>query len=146
MPCCGRSVLDRQNLLFLGGNDLVNLLHPLVGDLLELFLSLFLAVLCEALILLGFFQGVDAVTACSADSHLGGLPGVLGFFDELAAALLRKSGNDAADDFPVVGRGEADIGVENCLLNLLRSHGWITIVFASGVLMDATWARGVCMP
>ena len=72
----------------------------------------------EAFVFLGLLQELDGVAAGVAHDHLGLLAGGLGLLDEVLAALFGQGGDGAADDFAVVLRGEAEIGVHNRFLNL----------------------------
>ena len=101
-------VLYGENLFLLGGKDLVNLLHELVMNLLDLFLSILGDVFTHAF-LDGFLQAFNSLTTGIADAHAGLLTLGLGIFNQQLAAFLGQSSlvDAAFDADAAIGDGTA---------------------------------------
>src|SRR5262245_37579041 len=112
-----RRSLERQDLLLLLLQQLVDLGHELVGGLLHLVVGAALLVLGRFLLLGGRLQLVVRLAPHVAHGH----PGVLGHLvhglHQLLAALLRRRGHVQTDELAVVHGREAEIGLLDGLLD-----------------------------
>ncbi len=91
-----------KDILFLGGDERVDILHLLVGYFLDIVLSLLLGILGEFSGLLGLLEEVNTVAASVSYDHLGILAGRLRLLDEFLTSLLGEGRHHATDGLAVV--------------------------------------------
>ena len=115
----GRSLDAAEDLFFLAFEQLVDVLDLGVRELLQLGLCPALLVLARLAALAQVAQVVHAVAADVPDRHTALLGKLVHDLHELLAALLGQLRDREPDQVPVVGGREAEVGLQDRLLDRL---------------------------
>src|SRR2546426_86316 len=112
-------VSDFEDLLLFVFQEFVDLVHAIVGELLERLLGAVLVVAADVAFLLQLAEVVHDVAAHVAYGYAAVLSDAAYDADELLAALLGQLGDGEPDDVAVVAGRQAQIGLHDRLLDRL---------------------------
>src|SRR5690242_12963751 len=145
----GARASDLHDLGFLALQQLVDLVHVLVGELLDAILGAVLLVAADLAVVDELFEVVDRVAPDVPDRDLALLRHLADDLDELLAPLLGQLRDRQADQLAVVGRRQAEVRLLDRALDRrdgARVEGLTVSSRGSGALIVASCLSGVCWP